>query len=218
MFKSIKAQSSTGFSLIELLIVITIMSVVTAMIAGSTVNGQRQALFQANVQSLVFQLQELRSLALNQEDQLIFGYGLQYDQQLNKFSSFIDLNGNEQYDQANDNQELIKETDLAASDQFAVFIEPFAKIESESATYTPPLIQEKDIVIIYFPLRKFSCQLYAGATTATLTPASFIQITAASDAAETREQILEQSPHGVISIQHRSCIPELTQNPISQIL
>lgn len=204
-----------GLTLIELLIVFSLVGIITTVTANSIINSRSQAIFQTTVQEVILNIQSARSQARAETDAAITGYGVQIAPATNQIVTFVDNNNNRYYDLANAADEQLNLVDLAQEDAVAFAATALAALEPGSTEFDPDSIANPQYITIFFPRQTLDCELRAGNIPG-LANSSFVELIFAGDQ-DTPEAMAAQNPHQIISIHHQSCIPELSFTRLTEL-
>lgn len=198
-----------GFTLIELMIVLALIGITSAMTLNSGFQSQKRAIFQANVQEAILLVQEARALALANTDEENAGYGVYFysNREEQYYTVFADKNGDNLLD---GEDEELKTVDVGAKENFALDSRIF-----EFSEYAEEFSDRgRDAVssTIVFPSSSFGCTLH-GSLGRDPVPAGFVEVIFGSEGLK-YALIYESRPVQFLSIHHLGCNPEVSNKQI----
>ncbi|PIP66393.1 hypothetical protein COW94_02025 [Candidatus Peregrinibacteria bacterium CG22_combo_CG10-13_8_21_14_all_44_10] len=189
-----------AFTLVEILVVIVIMGIVSALTINSGLATQKQAIFQTNFQTIVLMVQEVRSLALADSNEINNGYGIQMELDTQTVTSFVDLD-NDGFYTATDRE--LDTINLLDNPNFNLAATAYALQEGAKDFVSTLVPVNTNTITIFFPTKALACNLVARVDGLN-EELSYIEANFTDNATRNR----------ILSLHHLSCIPEVSQKSL----
>lgn len=204
-----------AFTLIEIMVVITIIAIVSAVAINSGVQGRQNAIFQTDFQKIVLLAQDVRSRALSNTDPLNKGFGLNFynDESIQTVSAFVDKDGDGLYKE--DTDELLETINLADLGTIGMDFQAYELIPS-SESFTEELNTDGNAATVFFPSQTFSCLLQASLDENLAGNLAYIEVVFANIKSFDFTELAAQNIHQFLSFHHISCNPEVSKDSLLQ--